>query len=151
MLFMRALVFSAALTLRVTTKTSSCMDQLLWRREKLGRYLLLITTFLQVSTKAQVVHTQGKSMYHLLFHPKIWFTDLQLGKIHTHKIYFTRAEVSDTKPLIILIFMLKYITVVINTGRQIHWHWVQIQMGNNPKVSKAWDFAFQHHERPGVG
>lgn len=37
-----------------------------------------------------------------------------------HKIHFTRAEVSDTKPLIILIPMVKYVTTVINTGRQIH-------------------------------
>lgn len=36
-----------------------------------------------------------------------------------HKILLTRAEVSDTKPLIILIPMLKY---VINTGRQTRRH-----------------------------
>lgn len=54
-----------------------------------------------------------------------------------HKIHCIRAEVSDKKPLIILISIFKYITAAINTGRQIHWHWVQIQVGNNPKVSKA--------------
>ena len=78
-LFTRAPVFPAALAPGVTTKTSSCTNQLLWRREKLGRYLLLITTFLQVSTKAQLIHAQNKSLYQLLLHPRIWFTDLQPG------------------------------------------------------------------------
>lgn len=84
-------------------------------------------------TKAQVVHTQAKTYIPTFVSSQnlAYRSPAGLG----HKINFTRAEVSNTKPLIIIIPMVKYIITVINTGRQIHWH--QVQMGNNLKVLKA--------------
>lgn len=129
-------------------------------KRKIGEIFVVNIIFLQVHAKAQVVHTKAKIYIPTFVSSQdlVYRSPAEL----VYKINFTSTEVSNTKPLIIIIPMLKYIITVINTGRQIidtqsrfRWEiipkfWKHLQLGFwFSAVWETWSWLISELSHPG--